>query len=137
MVRPITMFTGQWADEKLDPLAQKMKGFGFDGLEIACWGDHFEVDKAITYDDYCSKKRAVLDKYSLQCHAISAHLVGQAVLDNIDTRHQAILPPHIWGDGSPAGVNQRASEEMKNTAEAEMPLGPFKTQGIVIEKSRR
>ena len=86
MARPVTMFTGQWADLPLEELCRKFSEFGFDGLELACWGDHFEVDKALSDDDYCSRKRALLDKYGLQVWAISAHLVGQAVLDNIDQR---------------------------------------------------
>ena len=49
---------------------------------------------------------------------ISAHLVGQCVCDAIDERHKAILPPHVWGDGEPEGVRQRAAEEMKLTARA-------------------
>ena len=106
MARPVTMFTGQWADLPLAELARKCSGFGYDGLELACWGDHFEVDKALEQDDYCAKKRELLEKYDLQVFAISAHLVGQAVLDNIDARHKAILPPHVWGDGN-AGGGQR------------------------------
>ena len=65
----------------------------------------------------------MLDKHDLQVFAISNHLVGQAVLDNIDARHKSILPPHVWGDGDPAGVNQRAAEEMKNAARAAQKLG--------------
>ncbi|MFT5524091.1 MAG: sugar phosphate isomerase/epimerase, partial [Pirellulaceae bacterium] len=85
--------------------------------------DHFEVDKAINDDNYCAQKREFLDSHDLQCHAISAHLVGQAVCDNIDERHQLILPPYIWGDGDPAGVNERAIEELKNTARAAQKFG--------------
>jgi len=96
---------------------------GYDGLELACWGDHFEVDKALELDDYCAKRRELLDKHNLQVFAISAHLVGQAVLDNIDARHKSILPPRVWGDGKPAGVNVRAAEELKNTARAAQRLG--------------
>jgi len=123
MARPVTMFTGQWADLPLDELAHKCSGLGYDGLELACWGDHFEVDKAMTQDDYCAKKRELLEKHDLQVFAISAHLVGQAVLDCIDGRHQAILPPYVWGDGDPAGVNARAAEELMNTARAAQKLG--------------
>ncbi len=54
--------------------------FGYDGIELACWGDHFEVDKALTDDGYCRRKRDLLEKHDLQCFAISNHLVGQAVL---------------------------------------------------------
>ncbi|MGA2059253.1 MAG: sugar phosphate isomerase/epimerase [Thermoguttaceae bacterium] len=123
MSRPITMFTGQWADLPLADLARKCKGFGYDGLELACWGDHFEVRKALEDNGYCAKKKELLDKNNMQVFAISAHLVGQAVLDNIDERHKAILPDYVWGDGDPAGVNSRAAEELKNTARAAQKLG--------------
>ena len=66
MPRPVTLFTGQWADLPLETLCKKAKSFGYDGLELACWGDHFEVDKALDQDDYCAKKRALLEKYGLQ-----------------------------------------------------------------------
>jgi sugar phosphate isomerase/epimerase len=123
MGRPVTLFTGQWADLSLADVARKASEFGYQGIELACWGDHFEVDKALADKDYCARKREVLEKYDLQCFAISNHLVGQAVLDVIDERHKAILPPHVWGDGNPAGVAQRAAEELKNTARAAQRLG--------------
>ena len=123
MGRPVTLFTGQWADKKLEDLCKMAKSFGYDGLELACWGDHFEVDKALSDDTYCARKRELLEKYDLQVFAISNHLVGQAVLDKIDARHKTILPAYIWGDGKPEGVNQRAIEEMKNTARAAQKLG--------------
>ncbi|MGQ9575135.1 MAG: sugar phosphate isomerase/epimerase family protein [Thermoguttaceae bacterium] len=123
MTRPITLCTGQWADLPLEVLAQKCRSWGFDGLELACWGDHFEVARAMAEPDYCSDKRRLLDKYGMQVFAISNHLVGQAVLDLIDSRHQAVLPSYVWGDGDPAGVNARAAEELKQTARAAQRLG--------------
>jgi sugar phosphate isomerase/epimerase len=123
MARPVTLFTGQWADLPLEDMCRKASDFGYQGLELACWGDHFEVNKAAADPNYCSAKRDLLDRYDLQCHAISSHLVGQAVCDRIDQRHKAILPPHVWGDGDPAGVNRRAAEDMKNTARAAQQLG--------------
>ncbi|MBI3467982.1 MAG: sugar phosphate isomerase/epimerase [Planctomycetes bacterium] len=123
MGRPVTLFTGQWADLKLEDLCRKASEWGYDGVELACWGDHFEVDKALAENDYCARKRELLEKYDLQLFAISNHLVGQAVLDHIDHRHKAILPPYVWGDGSPEAVNRRAAEEMKNTARAAQRLG--------------
>jgi sugar phosphate isomerase/epimerase len=118
MSRPVTLFTGQWADLPLAKLLPLVKKMGFDGVELACWGDHFEVDRAITEPDYLKKKWALLAKHSLSCNAISAHLVGQAVCDLIDERHKAILPADVWGDGKPEGVRQRAAEKMKITARA-------------------
>jgi sugar phosphate isomerase/epimerase len=123
MARPVTLFTGQWADLPLEDLARKASEFGYQGLELACWGDHFEVDKALSDDSYCAGRRDLLERYDLQLHAISTHLVGQAVLDVIDARHKSILPAHVWGDGKPAGVNARAAEELKNTARAAQKLG--------------
>lgn len=130
MPRPVTLFTGQWADLKLEDLARRAKGFGYQGLELACWGDHFDVEKALSDDGYCARQRGILEKHDLQLFAISTHLVGQAVLDNIDERHKSILPPHIWGDGKPEGVNERAIEEMKRTARAAQKLGVSVVNGF-------
>ena len=124
MARPVTLFSGQWADLPFEVLAEKLSGWGFDGMEIACWGDHFEVDKALESDSYIRAKKDVLEKYNLQSWAISTHLVGQCVCDHpIDERHKSILPSRIWGDGDPEGVRQRAAEEVKNTARAAAALG--------------
>ncbi len=130
MARPVTLCTGQWADLPLAELCKKARDFGYDGLELACWGDHFEVDKALSDDTYCARKRELLAKHDLKLFAISAHLVGQAVLDNIDARHKSILPEYVWGDGKPEGVNRRAIEEMKNTARAAQKLGVSVVNGF-------
>jgi sugar phosphate isomerase/epimerase len=121
MSHPVTLFTGQWADLPLETLCKKAKSFGYDGLELACWGDHFEVDKAD--EKYCHEKRALLESYGLNVFAISTHLVGQAVSDRIDERHKSIVPDYVWGDGNPEGVNQRAAEEVIKTGEAAVRLG--------------
>ena len=118
-MRPVTLFTGQWADLPLETLCQQAVEFGYDGLELACWGDHFEVDQAT--DAYCQAKRELLAKHDLALFSISNHLVGQAVCDAIDSRHQAILPPRIFGDGDPEGVRQRAAAEMIATGQAARP----------------
>ncbi len=123
MARPVTLFTGQWADLPLAKLAEKVKAWGFDGLELACWGDHFEVDKALESDKYARDKRDLLAQHNLKCWAISTHLVGQCVGDNIDERHKGILSPRLWGDGKPEGVRQRCAEEVKNTAHAAAAFG--------------
>lgn len=121
MARPVTLFSGQWADLPLTTFLQKAKSFGYDGVELGCWGDHFEVAKAD--QAYCDNKRQQLKDAGLQIFAISAHLVGQAVCDNIDERHKHILPDYIYGDGEPEGVRQRAAEELKKTAQAAKRLG--------------
>jgi len=118
MSRPITLFTGQWADLSLDALAEMAAGWGYDGLELGCWGDHFEVDKALSDDGYCQSRQDILAKHGLKVWAISNHLVGQAVCDVIDERHKAILPPRVWGDGKGEKVQERAAQEMIDTAKA-------------------
>ena len=123
MARPVTLFTGQWADLTLDTLAEKAADWGYDGLELACWGDHFEVSRALSEDGYLQTRHDILAKHGLQCFAIANHLVGQAVCDRIDARHQDIVPPSVWGDGNPEGVNQRAAQEMMNTARAAQAFG--------------
>jgi sugar phosphate isomerase/epimerase len=123
MARDVTLFTGQWADLPLAKLAEKAADWGYDGLELACWGDHFEVDKALSDRSYCKAKRDLLKKHGLKVFAISSHLVGQAVCDNIDERHKAILPADVWGDGEPEGVRKRAAQKMIDTGKAAKNLG--------------
>jgi sugar phosphate isomerase/epimerase len=123
VARPITLFTGQWADLPLTELAEKARGWGFDGLELACWGDHFDVAAALADGEYCESRRSLLEQHELGCFAVAAHLVSQAVCDPIDSRHRAILPPEVWADGDPEGVRQRAAERLKDTARAAAALG--------------
>ena len=116
----ITLFTGQWADMPLAELAPLAKELGYDGLELACWGDHFDVRGG---DGAAQARKAQLSDNGLELFAISNHLVGQAVCDRIDDRHREILPERVWGNGDPEGVKQRAAEEMIATAHAAASLG--------------
>lgn len=124
MTRPITIFTGQWADLPLEVMAEKATSFGYDGLELCCWGDHFEVDKALEDDSYIQSRHDILEKHGLKYFAISTHLVGQCVADAIiDERHKSILPSRLWGDGKPEAVRQRCAEDVANTARAAKKFG--------------
>jgi sugar phosphate isomerase/epimerase len=123
MPRPVTLFTGQWADLTFDTLCAKAKSFGYDGVEIACWGDHLDVELALSSDAYLRSRQDTLEKHGLKCFAISNHLVGQAVCDRIDERHKGIVPPRVWGDGKEDGVRARAADEIKMTARAAAKLG--------------
>ena len=123
MSRLVTLFTGQWADLPLTDLANMAGHWGYDGLELACWGDHFDVVQGAEDKAYCVEQRAKVEKEGLAVRAISNHLVGQAVCDLIDARHKEILPDHVWGDGDPEGVRRRAADEMKRTARAAANLG--------------
>ena len=118
MARPVTLFTGQWADLSFEDICRKAKSFGYDAIELACWGDHFEVDKALKDKNYCKGRWDILCGNGLDAYAISNHLVGQAVCDNIDERHKSILPADVWGDGEPEGVRKRAAKRIIDTAKA-------------------
>ena len=118
MSRPVCLFTGQWADLPLETLAKKAKDFGYEGLELACWGDHFDVAACLDDSGYAKKHWELLQDHGLGSYAISTHLVGQAVCDRIDSRHASILSEELFGDGDPEGVRTRAAEEMKRTARA-------------------
>lgn len=120
MSRPVTLYTLQWGDLSLESVCIKAKNFGYDGLELGL-PDHLDVSQTDT--NYYHQIKSLLQKYDLKLFTISTHLVGQAVCDNISERHQAILPKHIWGDGEPEGVRQRAAEELIRTAHAAKALG--------------
>jgi len=123
MPRPVILFSGQWTDLPLAELAQKAGEWGYQGLELCCWGDHFEVQRALSEPDYCQQKLDLLSHLDLTVHVLSNHRVGQAVCDAIDARHQKILPDYVWGDGDPEGVRERAAEEMMATVRAAQKLG--------------
>lgn len=130
MARPVTLFTGQWADLPLEVLAPLAREMGYDGLELACWGDHFDVDAAAGSARYRREKWDLLEAHGLTCYAISNHLVGQAVCDPIDERHQAILPPDVWGDGKPEGVRRRAARKLVKTGKAARAFFDAKPGGV-------
>lgn len=130
MARPITLFTGQWADLPFEEVARLAGEWGYDGLEIACWGDHIDVSR---WDDaeYVQSRLDILERNGLKAWTISNHLVGQAVCDDpIDERHHDIVPPRVWGDGDAEGVRQRAAEDLKNTARFAAKLGVSTVTGF-------
>ncbi len=122
MARKVTMFTGQWADMPLEELAKKAASWGYDGLELACWGDHFDVFKGAESVDYCEEKKQLLAKYGLKCWAISAHLMGQLVCDpNNDSRSDGFAPDHLAGDAE--GKREWGTEALKCAAKAAKNMG--------------
>ena len=123
MTRPVTLFTGQWADLPFEEVCRLAGEWGYDGLEVACWGDHLDPWR---WDDdaYVQGRLEILERHGLRVWTISNHLKGQAVCDDpIDQRHRDILSGRVWGDGEPEGVRQRAAEELKNTARLAAKLG--------------
>jgi len=122
MARPVTLFTGQWADLPLEVLTEKAKGFGYEGLELACWGDHFDVDKAEADPaGYAANRKALLAKCGLNVWAISTHLAGQLVCDPNDFRTDGFAPEELHG--KPEEKRAWAVEQVKRAARAAKSLG--------------
>ncbi len=129
MSRPVTLFTGQWADLPISKLAPSAKKMGYDGLELACWGDHLDVSKAAKDKKYCQEKRALLKKNKLELFAISHHLAGQLVCDpNDDSRSDAFAPAKARGN--PEAKREWAIKTMKEAARAAKNLGVSVVNGF-------
>src|SRR5438128_2372939 len=123
MPRPILLFSGQWTHCPLEELAQKLGEWGYQGVELCCQGDHFEVQRALSEDEYCQAKLDLLARHDLQVLVLCNHRVGQAVCDRIEPRHKKILPDYVWADGDPEGVQERAAAEILATVQAAQKLG--------------
>lgn len=129
MARPVTLFTGQWADMSLKDLAAKAASWGYDGLELACWGDHLDVDRAAEDKDYCKGQKKILEDNGLSLFAISNHLAGQLVCDpNNDARSDAFVPDECKGDAEKK--RKWAVDSMMNTARAAKNLGVSVVNGF-------
>ncbi|MFO0800683.1 MAG: sugar phosphate isomerase/epimerase [Gemmataceae bacterium] len=130
MPRPVLLFSGPWADVPLDGLAGKAAAWGYDGFELCCWGDHLEVQRALSDDGYGPARLDLLARSDLQVPVVANHKVGQAVCDPIDKRHHGLLPEYVWGDGRAEGVRQRAAEEMTATFRLAERLGAGVVSGF-------
>ncbi len=129
MSRPVTLFTGQWADLPFEVLCEKAASFGYEGLEIACWGDHMDVRKAASDPAYVAERKEILKKHGLCCHALGAHLSGQCVADDYDKRLDCFAPASLAG--KPEEIRAWGVEEMKATARAAAAMGCYVVTGFM------
>lgn len=123
MARPVLLYSGSWIDQPLEQLIGQVAEWGYQGLEMVTWGDHFEVQRAVSIDDYCDSLINLLNRQELMCPVLSVHRVSQAICDPIDSRHQGLLPDYVWGDGNPQGVQERAVEEIIAATRAAQKMG--------------
>ncbi len=129
MSRPVTIFTGQWADLTFEDVCKKVSGWGYDGVEIACWGDHMDVKKAATDPDYIEERKQILSRYKLGCWALGAHLSGQCVGDTSDERLNAFVPDEVKKDTE--SIRNWAVEEMKYTVQAAKNMDCYVVTGFM------
>ena len=124
MARPVTIFTGQWADLPLEEMCQTASRMGYEGLEIASWGQ-INLEQAAKDMDYVKNLKDTLHKYHLDCWAISAHLPGQCVCDAVeyayDPRLDGFAPAELAG--KPEAIQKWAIQEMKYAAHAAKNMG--------------
>jgi len=121
MSRPVTIYSGQWADLPFEKFCEKVKSFGYDGIEIACLGDHLDLTKAATDAKYVEDRKNLLKNHNLKVLAIGTHLIGQCVGDNWEPSLTGIAPSNIAG--KPEDVRKWAVQEMKHAAAAAKNLG--------------
>lgn len=122
MARMVTIFTGQWADLPFETLCKTVSEMGYDGVEIACWGDHMNVEKAAKDSSYVAEKLAVLKKYNLSCFALGNHLAGQCVGDAFgDPRLAGFAPKNLIGNDQ--AIRDWGIQQMKYTAQAAKNMG--------------
>lgn len=121
MGRLVTLFTGQWADLEFEVMCKKAKEMGYQGLEIACWGEHLDISRAVKDDAYVKSILDTLKKYDLKCEAIGTHIIGQCVGDEFEPRLNNFAPSNLHNN--PDGIREWAIEQMKNSAIAARKLG--------------
>ena len=130
MPRPVTLCTAQWTDLPLTKVAKLANTMEYDGLELACWGEHFDVFKAAKDKKYCAQKRSMLKRNKLECHALSNHLAGQLVCDpNDDARSDGFAPEKCAGNSEKK--REWAVRAMKTTAKAASNMGVKVVNGFV------
>ncbi len=113
----------------LATLAKKAASWGYDGLEVACWGDHMDVFRAAEDLAYCKRQKRILEKNGLKLYCISNALAGQLTLDpNNDRRSDGFAPPECAGSARKKWA--WAIESMKKTPLAAKNLGVRLVTGL-------
>ena len=112
MARLVTLITGQWADLPFEEMCKLAKEMGYEGLEVACWGNHLDLNRAAEDDAYLKEIMDTLAKYDLKCEAIATHVIGQCVGDYDDPRLDNFAPADCAGDKD--AIRAWATKTMKN-----------------------
>lgn len=129
MSRPVTLVTGQWADLSFEDVCKLASQMGYEGLEIACWGDHMDVCQAACDLEYVNAKLEILKKYNLKCWALAAHLPGQCIGDLYDTRLDNFVPADF--NGNPDKIREWGIQEMIYAARAAKNMGCYVVTGFM------
>lgn len=121
MSRPVTLFTGQWADMSFEEISKMAGEMGYDGLEIASWGDHLDLEKAAKNTKYAQNRKRILEENGLEVWAIGTHIIGQCIGARYDRRLDNFAPDKLGG--KPEEIKNWAVEQMKYAPKAAENLG--------------
>ena len=127
--RLVTLCTCQWADLPFDELCALAKKMGYDGLEIACWGNDIDIDRAYVDDSYVESLLGTLKAHGLACKAIATHIIGQCVGDAPDPRLDNFAPAALAGN--PEGIRQWAIDTMMKVPAVAKKLGVEVVTGFI------
>lgn len=121
--RPITLFSIQWGDLTLEQVCETASKIGYEGIELSA--THINIERAFGCPEYLESVKNTLQKYNLNCWAISNHLAGQCVLDSLewayDPRLDGFAPKEL--SGNPKAIQNWAVDQLKKTAYVANRLG--------------
>lgn len=129
MSRLVTLMTCQWADMEMEEIFALAKKMGYEGVELACWGKHLDLKRAVEDDSYVKEVKALLDKYGLECRALATHIIGQCVGDYNDPRLNNFAPPQLADQ--PDKIREWGIEYMKYAPVAARKLGCYVVTSFV------
>lgn len=112
--RLVTLVTCQWSDLPFEELCKTAKKMGYDGLELAVWGNAFDLDRAYEDDSYIKFIKDTLKKYELALPCLASHIIGQCVCDLPDPRLNNFAPASLAD--KPEEIKKWAIESMKKIA---------------------
>lgn len=121
MGRPVTLFTGQWADMDFEEISKMAGDMGYDGLEVASWGGHLDLEKAAKDPEYVENRNRILKDNGLDVWAIGTHIIGQCIGARYDSRLDNFAPDEL--SGKPEKIKDWAVEQMKYAPKAADNLG--------------
>ena len=126
--RPVTLCTCQWADLPFDELCALASKMGYDGLEVACWGNGIDIDRAYSDDSYVAWIKETLAKNNLICKALACHIIGQCVGDAPDPRLNNFAPAALAD--KPEEIRAWAIDTMKMAPVVAKKLGCYVVTGF-------